>query len=367
MSDISRDENGLRGAIVNSNFSYDPCVATRVRSRVSSRGAVCALAAACLLVPLCVGCQSTGQGLQHHPSFEYLEQGCFGYEPTVWREMPGDCRQAIRFLPEVVAETPQPAQAPQPAAKPELGATPQTAPPDEATLDDVPDQGPIDLPQIVEPPVEQPSQATPPAVAPSAVPDVPPAAETPTKIPPEETTPKAEQPSPAEGEEPAPEKKKMAPAEPDAAEPEQPVPAEPEEPARSEPKKPAPAEEPEEPVAAEPKEPAAEPEQPAGTEPDDAAPAKPEQAAAPKAIKEPAPADPKPSASLQPPAASSPSRFPPVIHDPVARAAVKKKTADALFRTVSQALQDTSAETQETESHAHAKKPAAGLSRFISY
>ncbi len=174
------------------------------------------MAAACLLAPLSVGCQYGGQAAVHHPAFDQLEQGCFGYEPTVWRTMPGDCEQAVRMIPDEVVHTPRPAPARVPA---EMTAPPQDESAQEgdvqdgALLNDVPDGGPLGVvPGIVRPPSETPQDAMspaetpnetvpeaapaavkPPAVSPNEVPDVPaivpvPAAEP--KVPPAKIEPK---------------------------------------------------------------------------------------------------------------------------------------------------------------------------------
>jgi hypothetical protein len=138
------------------------------------------IAATCLLVPISMGCHGSG-AVCHHPAFEQIEQGCYGYEPTLWRSMPGDCQQAIRLVTEEVVETPEPTMAP---SQPEMTTPPrdEAAAPDEATIDAVPDSGPLDVPRIVAPPAEQPAPkkepvqppvAKPPAVSPAEVPDVP--------------------------------------------------------------------------------------------------------------------------------------------------------------------------------------------------
>ncbi|MFW6171819.1 MAG: hypothetical protein ACODAD_15130 [Planctomycetota bacterium] len=314
---------------MNSNFSYDRYAAARSESRLGSRGAVWAMVAACVLAPVCAGCQSGGQEIPHCPPFEYLEQGCFGYEPTIWRTMPGDCPQAIRLIPDPQVDVPQQTDA---------GTSQGTAPParkekpegsGRPMLDEVPGSAPLDLPDMLEPPVDEPSETpdkpaetTPPSVSPSAVPDVPPATEPPTtesdakppatKIPPEKTRPETE----------------------DQTEAKKPTSDQPRE------------NSPDDPTA----------DDPTADDAGTAEPAEPEFA----------PENPKTSAKAQPPVSASPTQLTPTLNGPVAQASTSKRAAGALFRTVSRALEQPS-RSMDADGRSRDDKPAAGLSRFISY
>ncbi|MGM0486364.1 MAG: hypothetical protein ACQESR_06345 [Planctomycetota bacterium] len=318
---------------MNNNFSYDRYAAARTESRVGSRQAAWAMVAACLLAPVCAGCQSSGQATPHCPPFEYLEQGCFGYEPTIWRTMPGDCQQAIRLIPDPKVDVPKPAGAAESPDKAPPATPEESTGPDQPTLNDVPDRAPVDLPDMMEPPVEQPTEtpgepaeATPPSVSPSAVPDVPPASE-PGEKPPAKTRPETE----------------------DQVEPKDQTEAK--KPTRDEPRENAPA-------AAEPKK-TAPPKAAEKPEPNQATPAEP---------KKPTPADSGTSkpAEAQPPVSSSPDQLPPTLNGPVAQASASKGAARALFRTVSRALRETD-QGGDDDARSHDDQPAVGLSRFISY
>jgi hypothetical protein len=290
------------------------------------------MAAACVLASVSAGCHYGGTATVHHPAFEQLEQCCFGYEPTIWRDMPGDCQHAIRMIPDEPVCLPEKTPEPTPAEM----STPPTddaqAAPDEATLDEVPEQGPVNLPRIVAPlPEDQPATTpapadmlqdgvlgTPPSVTPDAVPQVEPAEQP--SLPPANVIPETTEPAePARAVEPA-----VEPA---------PAPAEPEAPA------PVPA-----PTLA------------------------PAPAAAPKPAAEPTP---KPASEPQAPSVTERSIEPtmtptgpalapvidgPLRHDPPSAAA-------ALFQAVSEAL-DSPATRPAT---AQKKSRAGGLARFISY
>ncbi len=161
---------------MNTNDSAIGCAAARFRVGLPSAGAILGIAAACLLASVSAGCHSGGGAVCHAPAFEQLEQGCFGYEPTVWRSMAADCQQAVRLVAEEVPPVQTPTPADQSAVvPPDPDATPPAVP--EATLDEVPERIPLDIPRIVAPPQEDPEQdapaTKPPAVSPAEVPSVP--------------------------------------------------------------------------------------------------------------------------------------------------------------------------------------------------
>ncbi len=201
------------GGIVNCNFSHDRCAAKRNRNRWHLPSALLAMASACCLVPFSVGCRvgCQEQVMAHHPAYEQLEQGCFGYEPTVWRSMPGDCQQAVRMIPnEVVVvpekkveEEPADAESSTPPMEGEEGRSPEESSPEESLLQQVPESSPLDLPGIVqprmfsEPPAAPESPVVPLTEPPAAVPPaaVPPAAVPPAAVPPAAVPPAAEPPT----------------------------------------------------------------------------------------------------------------------------------------------------------------------------
>ena len=85
------------------------------------------LATVCLAAIVTTGCQfDHGQQAAVEPHYGQLEQACFGYEPTVWRTMPGDCEQAVRVIPNEVIQLP--AAAPTPAAARQLRRRPSSHP-----------------------------------------------------------------------------------------------------------------------------------------------------------------------------------------------------------------------------------------------
>ncbi len=160
----------------------------------------------------------------HHVPYQQLEQGCFGYEPTVWRTMPGDCQQAVRMIPnehielpkEAETAEPTPAEETTPVQEGQEGQEGQSSEkPIESLLNEVPESSPLDLPRIVQPdaipespapadmPAEPPakSPAEPPAAAPQAE---PPAAKQPAAEPPA-AEPKPAEPAPTEPKQPQPE------------------------------------------------------------------------------------------------------------------------------------------------------------------
>jgi hypothetical protein len=174
-------------------------VSSRSTSARRGQWLVCC-AGAGLMVILTTGCHYVRSHHAAEPHYGRLEQACFGYEPTVWRSLPGDCEQAVRMIPDEVVQLPAAAPAP---AQPALERTPddqvplepdaapetETAPPDENRVPGVlrgilegatppadqptlPDNPPPAMPQ--EPAVEPPA-ATPPAVEPVVPPAVEPA------------------------------------------------------------------------------------------------------------------------------------------------------------------------------------------------
>ena len=249
---------------------------------MGSPSALLGLAAVCLLVPLSVGCQvgCQEQAIVHHPAYEQLEQGCFGYEPTVWRTMGGDCQQTLRMIPNEVVHVPS--AAPSVVAPAEPAAPPideAATAPEQPTLESVPDPNPLnDIPRIVQP---------------DALPDTPATPET-------EETPESDQPL-------------ETPAEPAA------------------------------------KQPAAVP----GV-------VVPNPASVPAAE----PELPKSPPSADPPMSRAQSISRPVIMGPAIEPA--SAAANELFRTVSEALDETSPSTRMAAQRSR-KPAAAGLSRFISY
>ncbi len=138
-----------------------------------------------------------------------LEQACFGYEPTVWRNMPGQCEQAVRVIPDEVIQLP--------AAAP-TQAEPANAPPTESVpgmlpLDQVPEPGQdsTEVPGIIrdiEPGQQPPAGTTPPTTEPAAdeaakepaalEPVVPPKSAPQEPTPPESVQPESAQPAPAQ-------------------------------------------------------------------------------------------------------------------------------------------------------------------------
>lgn len=293
------------------------------------------MAAACVLASVSAGCHYGGQATVHHPAFEQLEQCCFGYEPTIWRDMPGDCQHAIRMIPDEPVCLPEKTPEPTPAEMSTPPTDPAQAAPDEATLDEVPDQGPVTLPGILSVPLEdQPATTpapadmlqdgvlgTPQSVPPTSVPPVPPVepAQQPS-LPPASIIPETTEPAePAPAVEPAVEPA-AAPAEPEAP---APVPAPTPAPAPAAAPKPAPV-----PTVT----PANEPLAPSVTE---------------RSI-EPSM---KPTGPVLAPVIDGPLR-----HDPPSAAA-------ALFQAVSEALDSPAAKPATAQK----KSRSGGLARFISY
>lgn len=146
------------------------------------------------VVVLATGCQfGHSKKMAKHPPYQQLDQVCFGYEPTVWRTMAGDCEQAHRLIPEPAIKVPPPAAAKSAVTEPDSGALdilrdvpePQPTEPEPTEPEPTPGTGrvprialPPDVPESV-PPVLQdvPIPADPPGAAepadPPAVREVP--------------------------------------------------------------------------------------------------------------------------------------------------------------------------------------------------
>ena len=146
-------------------------------------------AALCLITLLSTGCQF---GSAHHaaaePHYAQLEQACFGYEPTVWRKLPGQCEQAVRMIPDEVVQVP--------AVTPATPAAPPTdTKPGESVLDQVPEPGqgvPGLLRGILDeaaPPGETESPPAEPTPTPSANEPAAPDAGTPKEVAPSDIPP----------------------------------------------------------------------------------------------------------------------------------------------------------------------------------
>lgn len=116
------------------------------------------------------GCQC-GHGHQAvELHYGRLEQACFGYEPTVWRNMASECTQAVRMIPDEVVQLPPAAPAPTPAPAPAAPA------PSLLPLETVPEPG-QDSPELpgllhdIEPSAEPPAEMTPPPATEPLLPD----------------------------------------------------------------------------------------------------------------------------------------------------------------------------------------------------
>jgi len=114
-------------------------------------------AAACFFATATTGCVSHhGDNAVIESHFTRLEQTCFGYEPTVWRTMSGECQQAERQIPEPVIYTPKTSE------------TTPTTEPKESVLESVPEPGQESggsglFRSLLGPPVTPDSGTTPPA------------------------------------------------------------------------------------------------------------------------------------------------------------------------------------------------------------
>lgn len=126
----------LWGAIVKADITSNTTVVP-LRSAASCRCArLVACAGAGLLLALATGCHFLSPHHGAEPHYGRLEQGCFGYEPTVWRALPGDCQQAVRMIPDPVVQVPAPASPPpQAAAEPETDEQESMQPEDEPDAD----------------------------------------------------------------------------------------------------------------------------------------------------------------------------------------------------------------------------------------
>lgn len=270
------------------------------------------LVAGCLLIPLAAGCQTTDSCHSysggHHPPFQKLEQGCFGYEPTVWRNMGEDCQQAVRMIPDeplvlpvVKSATTQVPKSDTPSADTEEEVLGNPEPKSEDTAD----VDPLGLPGIMKLQGDESEDGaasdTPQEVPLSDLPTVPqdPPANQPIDQVPSSVVPPAE-PAPA-------------------------IPSKPEEP-----------------------------------------PAEKQSRFSPPRTIEPSigvtPTPPQKPEPRKPEPRKPESQFPPVIDGPMAKASAAKASADSLFKTVSQAL-----EAPPAKPVAKKNVPAAGLSKFISY
>lgn len=172
-------------------------------------------AAACFLATATTGCvYQHGDNAVIESHFTRLDQNCFGYEPTVWRTMSGECNQAVRQIPEPVIRLPKAVEeAPKPATEPKPSVLESVPEPGQESSEDggIGILNGIDLPKTPQdnttPPTEPaPDTATPQPPAPAEQPkdnlapaDAPttpaPAAESTPAPPPAET--------PAEGNAPA--------------------------------------------------------------------------------------------------------------------------------------------------------------------
>ena len=143
-------------------------------------------AALCLIGLVSTGCHfGKGHQAAAEPHYAQLEQACFGYEPTVWRTLPGQCEQAVRMIPDEVVQVP--------AATP--AAPPADTKPGESVLDQVPEPGqrvPGLLRGILDeaaPPGEMESPAAEPTPTPSANEPAAPEAGTPKEVAPSDIPP----------------------------------------------------------------------------------------------------------------------------------------------------------------------------------
>ena len=300
----------LWGATVKADFIQHRSFVSRQGGQLNTQRLLLTLAAMCLAAIVTTGCQfDHGHQAAVEPHYGQLEQTCFGYEPTVWRTMSGDCEQAVRVIPDEVVQLP--VAAPIPA---ESDNTPPTEPP----------TGPLPLEQVPEPGQESPR-------VPGLFRDLEPAEQ-----PPAETNPPPTESAPADDAEvPAPTQPVIPPAE---SAPTQPV--EPE---------PAPAEQSAPPTTDEPQSdtPAAEP------------------------AEAPAPPESKPPVSMRP-VSMRPVSMPPVRTPvtPVTQRRTLRPTnvaASELFRSVEQALGETTNTSKPARTRVAEKKGTIGLARFISY
>jgi hypothetical protein len=115
-------------------------------------------AAACFFATATTGCVSHHGGnavIESH--FTRLEQSCFGYEPTVWRTMSGQCESAVRQIPEPMIQVPKASE-----STPEEATTPETAPQDSVPVPGQGSDGIGILRGVLDPPVPSDDGSVPP-------------------------------------------------------------------------------------------------------------------------------------------------------------------------------------------------------------
>jgi hypothetical protein len=205
----------------------------RTYRRVSLCGhqrALCGVLPALVIVSL-IAIMTTGCHFGHsdpsacEPHHGQLEQACFGYEPTVWRNMAGDCAQSVRMIPNEVI-VPRPAVAPLPPQVP-AAAEPAEQQPGVLPLDQVPEPGqesdrPLGIFRGILPDEEPPTTPAEPSTEPAKEPATEPAKEPATEpakelqpVPaPAEEKPSAPAPAPAQEPQPQNEQPPAAPEEP---------------------------------------------------------------------------------------------------------------------------------------------------------
>lgn len=174
---------------MNADYIHHRCVVSPRSGQRTASHLLLISTALCLVVPGMTGCQS---GNAHQaavePHYAQLEQVCFGYEPTVWRTMSGQCEQAARLIPDEVVQVPvaPPAQATTESALPtETGPGP-------SGLEGVPEPGDR-LPAVMNPAPEPttPEGTETPEAAPA---ETPPPVQPPMENPPVAPAPPQEQP-----------------------------------------------------------------------------------------------------------------------------------------------------------------------------
>ena len=183
------------------DFIHHRCFVSRQLGQHTTQHLLLTLGTVCLAAIVTTGCQfDHGHQAAVEPHYGQLEQACFGYEPTVWRTMPGDCEQAVRMIPNEVIQLPPAAPA---------TTEPDSAPPTEPAI------SPLPLDEVPEPGDE--SQGMPGLLR-----DIEPVPQQ----PPAETNPPATEPPPAEGtKEPATVEPAIGPADSAPAQPAEPEPA----------------------------------------------------------------------------------------------------------------------------------------------
>ncbi len=186
----------LWGAIVKSDIISDSTVVLS-RPAAARRGhQFVSCAAAGLVAMLLTGCHCLYPQRTAESHYGRLEQACFGYEPTVWRALPGDCEQAVRMIPDAAVRAPAAAPSPPPAAVEPEGneaapSQPQAAPDADGATPDQRNRVPGVIRGLLEegmPPAREPARpddrppaapaepaAEPPAGSPALLPSVEPA------------------------------------------------------------------------------------------------------------------------------------------------------------------------------------------------